>query len=51
MIDKDEKITCLNDRLLTTDEIKEKLKNVPEEVLEQFRKEAEEYKKRHGIKD
>ena len=51
MIDKEEKITCLDDRLLTTEEIKEKLKDVPEEVLEKFRKEAEEYKKRHGIED
>ncbi len=46
-----EKITCIDDRLLTTDEIKEKLKDVPEEDLEQFRKEAEDYKKRHGIDD
>ena len=29
-----EKITCIDDRLLTTDEIKEKLKDVPEEDLE-----------------
>ena len=46
-----EKITCIDDRLLTTDEIKEKLKDAPEEDLEQFHKEAEEYKKRHGIDD
>lgn len=46
-----EKITRIDDRLLTTEEIEETLKDVPVEVLEEFRKEAEEYKKRHGIED
>ena len=51
MKNKEERITCLNDRLLTPEEIDEKLKDVPKEILEQYRKETEEFKKRHGIKD